>query len=106
MDERTIRLLIEDPKKLEHILEHRLHTKVYVEGKNLRKFRDFTKNIKLIRSVELVTLAYELGLLDKYIPNLPGGKKTLLESLLWGVKLDGCSVSKREIGQIMRIEKV
>jgi len=106
VDERTTRLIIENPHKLKNILEHRLHTKVDVNDNNLKKFRNITKNIKIIRSVELVTIAFELGLVDKYIPNIENGKRTLLESLLWGVKLDGCSVSKSEIGQIMRLEKV
>jgi len=106
IDERTTRLIIENPHKLKNILEHRLHTRVEINNTNLKKFRNITKNIKLIRSVELVTLAFELGLVDKYLPNIENGRRTLLESLLWGVKLDGCSVSKSEIEQIMRIEKV
>ncbi|MFH2028624.1 MAG: hypothetical protein ABIJ08_05770 [Nanoarchaeota archaeon] len=105
VDERTLRLLIEDPRKLRYILEHRLHTKVDVNKANLKRFGTMTKKIKLIRSVELVTIAYEKGLLDVYIPNMPYGKKKLLESVLWGVKLSGCSVSKSEIEQVMRIER-
>lgn len=58
----------------------------------------------MIRSVELVTIAYELGMLDKYLPNAPDPKKTLLDSVLWGVKLNGCAVSKHEIEQILRME--
>jgi len=106
IDERTARLIIENPHKLKNILEHKLHTKVDINNTNLKKFRNITKNIKLIRSVELVTLAFELGLVDKYIPHIENGRRILLESLLWGVKLDGCSVSKSEIEQIMRLEKV
>lgn len=106
VDERTTRLLVEDPHRLKHILEHKLHTRIEVNGNSLKKFRDAAKNIKLIRSVELVTIAYELGLLDDYLPDVPDGKRILLESLIWGVKLDGCSVSKREIEQIIRLEKV
>ncbi|MFH1641526.1 MAG: hypothetical protein ABIC04_01370 [Nanoarchaeota archaeon] len=106
IDERTLRLLIEDPHKLKNILEHRLHTKVEINRTNLKRLNEITKDIRLIRSVELVTIAFELGLLDDYIPSLPDGKRILLESLLWGVKLDGCSVSKREIKEIMRIEKL
>jgi hypothetical protein len=104
VDERTLRLLIEDPKKLKNILEHKLHTRIEVNSENLKRFTEEVKNIKLIRSIELVTLAYEFGLLEQYVPNRPDGNKILLESVLWGVKLDGCSVSKREIEQIMRLE--
>ena len=62
--------------------------------------------MKVIRSVELVTVAYENGILDRFITKIPDAKKNLLESVLWGVKLNGCAVSKDEIEQIIRIEAV
>jgi len=105
VDERTARLLIENPKKLLNILEHTLHTNVRENKNNIKEFREMTKNVKIIRSVELVTVAYEKGLLDKYLANTPDSKKILLESVLWGVKLNGCAVSKRELEQIIRVEK-
>ena len=106
LDERTARIFIENPKKLLNILKHTLHTNVKENKNNVKEFRKITKNIKVIRSVELAAVAYENGFLDKYLTNaIPHSKKILLESILWGVKLNGCAVSKREIEQIMRIEK-
>ncbi|MBI2651009.1 hypothetical protein HYX01_00910 [Candidatus Woesearchaeota archaeon] len=104
VDERTARLLIENPRKLLHILRHTLHTDIKENSSNIKEFRKITKNISVIRSAELVTVAYEKGLLDKYLANVPNSRKTLLESVLWGVKLNGCAVSKKEIEQILRIE--
>ncbi len=104
VDERNTRLLIEDPKKLQEILGRRLHTKVDVDKGSLNEFSKLVKGVKLIRSVELVTIAYEKGLLDKYIVDVPSPRKTLLEAVLWGVKLNGCSVSEREIRDIVGIE--
>lgn len=104
VDERNTRLLIEDPGRLKEILSKRLHTDIYVTKKNLNEFRSITKGIKLIRSVELVAVAYELGLLNKYLVNIPNPKKTLLEAVLWGVKLNGCSVSENEIEEIVKME--
>ncbi len=105
VDERTARLLIENPKKLHNILRHTLHTNIEENKNNIKEFRKLTKNVKVIRSAELVTVAYENGLLDKYLTNVPYPEKVLLESVLWGVKLNGCAVSKRELEQIMRIER-
>ena len=77
-----------------------------VNEDNLKAFSDSMKNIKLIRSVELVTMAYELGLLDRYIiKEIENAKETLLDSVLWGVKLNGCAVSRKEIEQILKIER-
>ncbi|MAE42691.1 hypothetical protein CMO93_02885 [Candidatus Woesearchaeota archaeon] len=104
VDEKTTRLLIENPKKLHNILKHKLHTKVEMNHNNVDDFKKLTKNVKMIRSVELATIAYEKGLLDKYLPNMDEPKKRLLESILWGVKLNGCAVSKKEIEQIIRME--
>ena len=104
IDERTTRLLIEDPASLKSILQHKLHTAVTLNKENIDKFRAQTKQIKLIRSVELVTIAYELGLLDKYLADIKDSRKTLLDSVLWGVKINGCAVSEDEIDEIIRIE--
>ena len=54
--------------------------------------------------MELVTVAYELGILDSYITKIPDARKNLLEGVLWGVKLNGCAVSKDEIEQIVNLE--
>ena len=105
VDERTARLLIENPKKLHNILKHTLHTHVEESKNDIKEFGNMTKDVRIIRSVELAAIAYEKGLLDKYLTNIPDSKKTLLESVLWGVKLNGCAVSKRELEQIIRIEK-
>jgi predicted nucleic acid-binding protein len=105
IDEKTTRLLMENPKKVIEILRKTLHTSIKVNETNLKEFRNKVKGIKAIRSVELVTVAYEMGILDKFITNIPNPRKNLLESVLWGVKLNGCAVSKEEIAQIMKIEK-
>ena len=81
------------------------YRKVLASNKNLEKFRELVKNIRIIRSVEIVAVAYELGLLNKYLPNMPNPRKTLLDSVLWGVKLNGCAVSKEEIDDIIKSEK-
>ena len=105
VDERTTRLLIENPKKLRHILEHNLNTKITENKNNLNEFKKITGDVRMIRSVELATISYEKGLLDKYVANMPNSKETLLESVLWGIKLNGCAVSKKEIEQILREEE-
>ena len=104
IDEKTTRLMMENPKMLLEILKKTLHTSISVNESNLRDFRDKTKNIKTMRSIELVAIAYEHGILDEYITKLPDARQNLLESVLWGVKLSGCAVSRDEIEQILKIE--
>lgn len=107
VDERTTRLLIEDPFKLHKILEHELKTNVSINKINLEAFREKTKNIKVVRSTEIATIAFKAGLLDKYLlsdKSLSKAKEQLLDSVLWGLKLRGCSISEKEIDEIVKME--
>jgi len=105
MDERTTRMLIENPSGLEQLFEQRLHEDVKVNQQNLDRFKQMTDGLRIIRSVELVVAAYELGLLEKYAVHLPNAKRELLDSVLWGVKLHGCAVSGQEIRDILKLAK-
>jgi len=93
VDERTTRLLGENPEKLRKILSGKLHTNVSLNKKNIDFFRDF----KFIRSSELVYVAYKKGLVD-----IKDGKE-ILDALLYGVKFKGCSISSSEIKEIKRL---
>ena len=105
VDERTTRLLVEAPTKLLNILQHNLHVKIEQNKNIVREFQKLASGISIIRSVELVTIAYELGMLEPYLVNIPKAKEKLLESVIWGVKLEGCAVSKKELETILRIEE-
>ena len=87
IDERTTKKLMENPKKLKETLARKLHTSIHVNKNYLKRFLEKTKGIKTLRSVELVTIAYEIGLLDKYLADIPEARRNLLDSVLWGVKL-------------------
>lgn len=104
VDERITRLLLESPGQMEQLLEKRLHRDVHVNRGKLRDLHKEIEGIKLIRSFELVTIAYELGLLDGYLVKVPEAKKQLLQAVLWGIKLNGCSVGQREIDEVVNLE--
>ncbi|MBW2995450.1 hypothetical protein KY312_03780 [Candidatus Woesearchaeota archaeon] len=109
VDERTTRTLIEDPESLEKLLEHKMGKDVVVDKENLERFKKETEGIKVIRSVELVTVAYKMGLLNKYVTankkiNVKM-KNILLYSALWALKLYGCAVSGKEIDEIVYLER-
>lgn len=105
IDERTMRLLIESPDILHKILQKKLRTKVTCDKKKLNELKQLTRNLKVIRSVDIATRAFELGLLDRYLPHdMANPKKELLTAMLWGLKLDGCSISQEEIDDIVSIE--
>ncbi len=104
IDERITRTLIEAPHALRDLYEKRLHEKVEMDANAVKQFEELVKGIKIIRSVELVTIAFEKGLLDQFIVQVPNARKALLESLLWGVKLHGAAVSEDEINELLKLE--
>ena len=106
IDEFITRMLVENPLAVKRRMEKKLHMKIYADNNNLNKLKNELRGIKVIRSFELVTIAYELGMFEKYYLNLPQPKKELLEGLLWAVKLNGCSATEQEIREVMKIEKV
>ncbi len=111
VDERTTRELIERPEEVARVLSHKLHTNVEINRKNLSALKEELAGLRVIRSAELVTIAYELGLLDRYMRSgeeraIHHLRRTLLDSVLWGVKLDGCSISEKEIQKILSIERL
>ena len=103
IDERTTRELVECPEGLTRLMESKTHTKIEVDKKNFSELKKEIAGIKVIRSAELVTIAYELGLLDKYA--IRSDRAELLDAILWGVKIDGCSINKEDIDRIKKLEK-
>ncbi|PLW79888.1 hypothetical protein C0585_05530 [Candidatus Woesearchaeota archaeon] len=106
IDERTTRLLIENPMKIKDRLEKKLHTKIDVDKNNLDILKKKFGNMKVLRSTELVIIAYEIGLLNEYvIKEVKNSREELLEGVLWGLKLKGCSIREDEISEMVKIEK-
>ena len=109
VDERTTRLLLENHNRIAEILRVRIHANPYVDIPSLNAFRSQMRGLKVIRSTELATIAYEQGLLKEYIADasaVPNAQQELLEAVLWGLKLNGCSIGEKEINQLLKIERV
>lgn len=103
IDERITRNLVEKPLALVDLLSRRLHASVKVDTGVLRELASLTGAPPILRSTELVTLAYSFGLLDRYKVKVPDVEHELLESVLWGMKLHGCSVTDEEIEQLVEV---
>jgi hypothetical protein len=97
MDERTLRLFIENNSEMQSLLEHRFKKKVTAHHEKMNFFSEQLKGITIIRSIELVAVAYKRGLLNSYIPPLKNGKSSLLKAVFWATKFNGCAVTEHEI---------
>lgn len=92
IDERTTRMLFEKPENLKKLFESKLHTNVNIDNAQNIKL----KNIKFIRSAELIYVAFKKKLIKN--PN-----SEMLDAMLYGVKFKGCSISNEEIKEIERL---
>ena len=93
IDERTTRMLCENPENLRKLLQKKLHTSVTANKDNYSYF----KNFKIIRSTELAYIAYK-----KKLFNLKSSD--ILEAMLYGLKYNGCSISEEEVKQIAKMQ--
>jgi hypothetical protein len=100
MDERTLRLLIENGNELEKLLEYRFKRDVISNYDKIKQFSQEVKNVKIIRSIELVSVAFKLGLLNSFQPKIAKGKEKLVDAILWATKYNGCAVTGDEIMEI------
>ena len=94
VDERTLRMLIEDPVSLRDLLSHRNKANVKLNEHNLVEFQRLSPKIPIIRSSEIVAVSYEMGLLSKMHQV---SDKKVLEAALSALKFSGCSITWEEI---------
>jgi predicted nucleic acid-binding protein len=92
IDERTTRILCENPENLKKLLGKKLHTKVQAKKENYDSFKDFN----IIRSTELIYIANKKKLIKIKDPKA-------YEAMLYAVKYKGTSISEDEIEQMKRM---
>ena len=94
IDERTTRMLIEKPMNLKELLQKKLHTRIELKKEDFNYF----KNFRVIRSAELMYVAYKKGLTE-----IQDGAD-VLDALLYSLKFKGCAISSEEIEEIKRLK--
>lgn len=104
VDEFITRNIVENPKLVHERLEGKLHLPVIQNENAIKNIRQ-ELNLNILRTFELILIAFELGLFKDYYLKLPYAKKQLLEGLLWGIKLNGCSITEQEINEALKLEK-
>jgi predicted nucleic acid-binding protein len=94
IDERTTRLVMESPKQLSELLSYRNKAKVKMDEAALSRFKSILPKTPVIRSAEIVAVAYERGLLT----SMHGVEdKSVFEAALNALKFSGCAITWDEI---------
>ncbi|MFH1402704.1 MAG: hypothetical protein ABIH11_00360 [Candidatus Altiarchaeota archaeon] len=99
LDERTTRLLLEDPYNLKELLSYRNKSKVRMDEGLLAELKGLLPDVPVIRSTELTAVAYERGFLKPY----GGADKNVLLNALSALKFSGCSISWQEIDEYDKV---
>ena len=98
VDERTTRMLIEAPFRLKEHLEREFGINVMLNKKNLSELSKHIGHFSVIRSSELITVAYECGFFKKYQEM----EKAAYEAALYKIKFSGCSIGFDEIRNCLK----
>ena len=103
-DERVMRLVVEEPQTLRNILSSRLHRDVGFDSDQYKRLGEFVSDVFVLRSAEVVAVAYENGIYDSFIDVAgSGAKRKFLEGMFWGLKFSGCAMRADEIDKYVKM---
>lgn len=92
IDERTTRIIIENPQNLKKLMEKKLHSKITADTSSYDLFKGF----KIIRSTELAYIIHKKDLFKLKHPKA-------FEAIVYGLKFKGCSISEKEVQALSRM---
>ena len=101
MDEKTTRMLVENPNDLKNLIQKRQGTTIQADANALNELNQILPKPIIIRSTELIALAYEEGLLNETVSNTLKAAR----ASLYAVKYAGCAVSEEEIENYIKRRK-
>lgn len=101
VDERTTRMFLEEPERLRRLIERRQERRIQKNQRLINELLERFKELKIVRSSELVALAFEKGFLEQEI----GLGKKALEAALYSLKYQGCALSSTEIEEFVEARK-
>ena len=99
VDEKTLKLLIENPNKLRDLLVGEYEEKVRIEETTLKKWQQLTRGIKIIRSAEILAIAGKLG----YFRFFQDDEVPAFHAAIYALKGYGCSLTKDELKEFEQI---
>ncbi|MDO8627059.1 MAG: hypothetical protein Q7K42_01210 [Candidatus Diapherotrites archaeon] len=97
IDERTVRMLIEEPFALKKHMQIKYEQNIYLNKEMLEKFKALMPKITIIRSTELISLAFENGLFQQELSE----DQESLSAALYSLKYSGCAISGQEIEEFV-----
>jgi hypothetical protein len=99
VDEKTTRLLLEDPNLMLDKIRMEFRSKVEINGERLREWRKTAGAATVLRSSELLAIAAEKG----YFKDFGKSEGEVLHAALFSLRSAGCSLTGRELGEYSQV---
>ncbi len=100
IDEKTTRMLIENPFKLVDVMQGEYGSKIEVDEESLAKFRELTKSIFVMRSAEALVVAAKRGFFEDY----GADRDEALQAALYSLRESGCSITTGELEEYEKMK--
>ncbi len=100
IDEKTARLLVESPEKLLESLKAEYHSKVQVNTEAAAKLGEILGGIKVIRSTEILAMAFEKGFFTQYGEL----EENAFHAAVHAARNAGCSITGKELTEYERMK--
>ena len=97
IDERTMRLIVEDVDALRRRLSSKIHAWVKIDKSKLSEVQSTLQDLLVVRSVDLVAYAYDKGYFSSY-----KNPSSALRAALYALKYGGCAVAEDEIERFLK----
>jgi hypothetical protein len=100
IDEKTTRLLVENPQRLRESIEAEHDEKISENRERLAQLSEITRGITCMRSCELLAYAYNKGFFDEY-----GQKKQeAFRAAIYSLREAGCGMTSAEIAEYEKMD--
>ncbi len=93
IDEKTLRLLVEDPNKLRGLLKGEYGGRLVINEERLVEWQSLARGIKILRSAELVGVAAKQG----YFKKFEDDEGFAYKSAIYALRGFGCSLTNDEM---------
>ncbi len=98
IDERTTRMLLEEPRNLLKLFEYRTGKHMSFNERKLVEIQGLLSGTTIFRSSEIIALGYEKDCFENELEN----NKASLKAALFSVKYAGCAISEVEITEYLK----
>jgi len=93
IDEKTTRMILEDPLALQRIIQEEHGKKVKLNSENLKRLSEMFDGAAILRSTELITIAARKGFFARFEED----ETKAYHAAIYALRFAGCSITTQEL---------